>query len=499
MSLCIFGGIMASQRYVFRVAHAARPDDPALIALGDQQTLEDLHYAIQSAFHWDADHLYSFFMSGRPWDRSTEYAATDEGGWGAKLARRGRIDHLGLQTGSTFLYLFDYGDEHHFSVRVEEISQTNVPPKQARIERAPANPPAQYEGFDEDEDDWDAPLTTEQVVARIEEINRLAADEDLDYDWGGDGSDPHEPVRIHVEAALVPADGQYPPPVDELKRLGDPRERTDIPGRIAGLGLTQEHVPDLVRMTRDRALNTAMSDSDEIWAPIHALHALEQFDVTDFVSELIPLFDVDSDWFGEDLPDVLRKVGAPALEPLSHYLHGRTHWIYGRARAANALTKLAEQQPELREGAVQILVDELEHAGENAPEMNGFLLSELLHLDAVEALPVIRRAFEQDAIDESIAGDWGTVLDELGQTPDPDDPLVRRSRERWDAIRASMWPFARRTTEQPAETWLPPPMPPEGWAPAAPSKKSSKSKQKTKRKMAAASRKVNKSKKKKRK
>jgi hypothetical protein len=89
------------------------------------------------------------------------------------------------------------------------------------------------------------------------------------------------------------------------------------------------------------------------------------------------------------------------------------------------------------------------------------------------------------------------VLEEFGQTPDPDDPLVRRSRERWDAIRTSMWPFARRTPDQPLETWLPPPMPAEGWSPpAAPSKKSSKSKQKAKRKMAAASRKANKSKKK---
>jgi hypothetical protein len=492
---------MASQRYLFRVAHETRPDDPALIALGDQQTLADLHYAIQNAFGWDADHLYSFFMSGRPWDRSTEYAATGEGGWGAKVAHQARIGRLGLQPGSTFLYLFDYGDEHYFAVRVEEISQTNVPPKHARIERTPANPPEQYPDLDEDEDedDWDEPLTTEQVVERIEALNLLAGDEDddLEYDWGGDGSDPHEPVRAHVEAALVPTDGHYPPPVDELKRVGDPRERTDISSRIAGLGLTQEHVPDLLRMARDRALNTAMSDTDEVWAPIHALEALQQLDVSDFVSDLIPLFDVDSDWFDQDLPDVLRTVGAAVLEPLSDYLHDRTHWIYGRAGAANAITKLTEQQPELREQALQIFTDELEHAGENEPDMNGFLLSDLLQLKAVEALPVIRRAFEQDAIDESISGDWGTVLEEFGQTPGPDDPLVRRSRERWDTIRTSMWPFGTRSTQPVAAVFPPPPL--EAWAPAAPSKKSSKSKQKTKRKMAAASRKANKSKKKKRK
>lgn len=37
------------------------------------QTLEDLHFAIQDAFDFDADHLYSFFMSGKAWDQETEY------------------------------------------------------------------------------------------------------------------------------------------------------------------------------------------------------------------------------------------------------------------------------------------------------------------------------------------------------------------------------------------------------------------------------------------
>jgi len=34
------------------------------------QTIDDLHMAIQEAFDFDADHLYSFFMSGKAWDDS---------------------------------------------------------------------------------------------------------------------------------------------------------------------------------------------------------------------------------------------------------------------------------------------------------------------------------------------------------------------------------------------------------------------------------------------
>src|SRR3954470_10288627 len=101
---------MAYQRFTFVIAHMARPDDPARIVLGGQQTLEELHQAIQTAFHFDFDHLYSFFMSGRAWDSSSEYAAVPRPGSGEKSAQRTHLDRLGLKVGASFLYLFDYGD-----------------------------------------------------------------------------------------------------------------------------------------------------------------------------------------------------------------------------------------------------------------------------------------------------------------------------------------------------------------------------------------------------
>jgi hypothetical protein len=332
----------------------------------------------------------------------------------------------------------------------------------------------------------------------------------LDYGWGGDGSDLHEPVRAHVEAALVPTDAPYPPPVDELTRLGELGPGDGISERIAALGLTQAHVPDLIRMARDRALNTAWSDSDEVWAPIYALHALDHLDVSAFVPDLIPLFDVDADWVSEDLPEVLGNAGAPALEPLRQYLRDRTRWNRGRTSAGLALERVADRHPELREPAIQIITDELAHAEENDPVVNGFLLANLLHLNAVEALPVIRRVFEQDAVDETIAGDWSEVLTALGETPDPADPLVTLSRQRWDARRATMWPAGFAENIQALAALSPVSNADDGsyslaqetvrafdaFAPASPSK-AQQAKQKNKRKMAAASRKTNRKKKRK--
>jgi Protein of unknown function (DUF1186) len=313
-----------------------------------------------------------------------------------------------------------------------------------------------------------------------------AEDDALEYDWGGDGSDLTKTVRAHVEAALVPATGAYPPPLDELLRLGDPLERVDIDARIAEIGFTQEHVPELVRMTRDRALNTAPDDSDEAWAPIHALTALSHLDLGEHAAELVPLFDVDSEWFGEELPLVLKNVGASALEPLQAYVQDSSRWVYGRAYAISAVEEIAKAHPEVREQAVQLLSETLTHASENDPYVNADLVSALVQLHAVEALPVIRQAFEQDAVDESIMGDWTAVLKALGQKVDQDDPLVQRSRQRWNEQKAEL-----RGT-------LPPSLRgPDGpFAPAAP-RRDNAAKRKNKRKQSAASRKANKKKKRK--
>jgi hypothetical protein len=65
----------------------------------------------------------------------------------------------------------------------------------------------------------------------------------------------------------------YTPPVDQLLQLGDARYRREWPDYL-GLGLDSEHVPDLIRMAIDSALNDAPSDSLEVWAPAHAWCAL---------------------------------------------------------------------------------------------------------------------------------------------------------------------------------------------------------------------------------
>lgn len=168
-------------------------------------------------------------------------------------------------------------------------------------------------------------------------------------------------------------------------------------------------------------------------------------------------------------------------------MQDQSRWIYGRANAARTLVEIVKQHPELRDQAVRILTDALEPFETNLPEMNAFLITDLvLNLNAAEALPVIQRAFEADKVDESIMGDWIDVLEKLGQEVDSSDPLVVRSREHRHTL----------LTRRQAIPSLDFPRP-FGVAPPAPKHESPSNKRKGKRKMASASRKANRKKKRK--
>jgi hypothetical protein len=311
----------------------------------------------------------------------------------------------------------------------------------------------------------------------------------FDHDWGGDGSDLSRPVRTHVLAALPPNTAPYPPPVDALLALGDPQV-DGVTERRQALGLAQEHVPDLLRMARDRGLYTAPGDSVEVWAPLHAFHALSDLDISAAVSELIPLFDLEDDYLDTALPELLGKVGAPAFEPVRVYLADRTRWAFGHANASHAMQEIAEQHPELREQVVEALSDVLRE-GEHYHEVavTG-AMGALVDLDATEALPLIRQAFELGQIDEMVYGPWGDVLDMLGVDTEEDDSLVDISRRRFEERHKQLFPHKPRESlrafEAETSSTLQP-LPPVSQRTGEQRAR----KQKNKRKMESASRKAN--------
>lgn len=48
------------------------------------------------------------------------------------------------------------------------------------------------------------------------------------------------------------------------------------------------------------------------------------------------------------------------------------------------------------------------------PGLNGFIISDLVDLQAVQAAPIIKRAFAAECVDLSVMGDWEDVQIKLG-------------------------------------------------------------------------------------
>jgi hypothetical protein len=131
------------------------------IEVAANQTLVDLGNAIPEAFDFDDPHLWSFFLSGKAWDRATEYALHSEpnllGGDRPRAAGRVQIREVPLPgaTGKKeFLFLFDYGDEWHFGVKLQRVTeQVESGAQYPRVVASQGEAPPQYPDPEDDEDE----------------------------------------------------------------------------------------------------------------------------------------------------------------------------------------------------------------------------------------------------------------------------------------------------------------------------------------------------------
>ena len=125
------------------------------IQISEGATLLKLSSAILNAFEFFDDHLHSFFMSNRAWDQDSEYACPggdleEDGVCGS--SDKVKLSKFRLCKGAKFLYIFDYGDEWRFQIKVLRI--VNGPTK-APIVLKSVGEVSQYGYDDEDEEGED--------------------------------------------------------------------------------------------------------------------------------------------------------------------------------------------------------------------------------------------------------------------------------------------------------------------------------------------------------
>ena len=124
----------------------------ARLSVLERQHLTAVHDAIQEAFGWYDDHLYSFFLDGSffsdaPGAELTTPEAPDEGVPTADVP----LSQFELHTGQKIAYVFDFGDDWRVRLSVERRVEAEAG-SYPRVLEVRGTPPPQYAPLDEDDD-----------------------------------------------------------------------------------------------------------------------------------------------------------------------------------------------------------------------------------------------------------------------------------------------------------------------------------------------------------
>jgi hypothetical protein len=208
----------------------------------------------------------------------------------------------------------------------------------------------------------------------------------------------------------------YHPPVARLLTLGrEPAARRTWPD-YRHLGLTAEHVPQLVRMATDPALLDAEDRTPAVWAPLHAWRALGQLEASAAVAPLFALLERASEDRAvfDEVPLVLGMIGPASLPTATLWLFDETRDVPLRVAAGRVLTEVAQEYPDRRDECTAILTQQLQEWSGQDRLLNAFLVAYLVELEEVAAAPLMEAAYAGSAVDLTLFGDWEDAQVELG-------------------------------------------------------------------------------------
>jgi hypothetical protein len=259
---------------------------------------------------------------------------------------------------------------------------------------------------------------------------------------------------------MIVLDAKYPPPVAALLTIGNerrakpppmtepmpsfeemraqmeaiqnsksalgPYRSNDWPDYLQ-YGIRPEHLPDLLAMITDKSLYSDDPDSPELWASLHAWRAIGQLRVPEAIEPLVGLLDELEDWdyWNEEIPDVFGMIGPAALPALTTFFLDASHLMYARITAGHAIAMIGRMHPETRGQAIATLTEGLAAYEENDPSFNALVSTMLLDLEAVEALPAIRRVYDANAADLAVMGDIEDIEISFGVRTERDTPRPR--------------------------------------------------------------------------
>lgn len=134
-------GPIAGAALVFDAELLNAPGVRARLAVGAEQHLTVLHDAIQEAFGWLDDHLYSFWLDGRFWGNEAQEFTSPIEPDGRAATADVPIAELGIAPGARLAYIFDFGDEWRVLLVLREQTETDGSAYPRVVERVGTAPP----------------------------------------------------------------------------------------------------------------------------------------------------------------------------------------------------------------------------------------------------------------------------------------------------------------------------------------------------------------------
>jgi pRiA4b ORF-3-like protein len=164
---------MTQQTYVFRAELVGFQGVRRTITVREDLTLVDLHYALQSAFGWDDDHLYAFWLDGVFWASEDAhymhpYHATSVDPPGKSACAR--LADLDMFEGQRIAYVFDFEREWRVQLELREIRAAQGPAVARCVAREGTAPP-QYDRPVIEKDDAPAQAAVDRPTLRYDEVD----------------------------------------------------------------------------------------------------------------------------------------------------------------------------------------------------------------------------------------------------------------------------------------------------------------------------------------
>jgi hypothetical protein len=194
--------------------------------------------------------------------------------------------------------------------------------------------------------------------------------------------------------------------------------------------VTLEHIQELAaRPDAIEPLRAWLADMDrwmeaehgEWWALYHAFTILSLTRRPELLDDLLEALKYayleEFDWLQEISPAALAQFGPAGIEQLTNFINSSreiprnsdtTSW---RSRASTALTRIALEHPTERPRIAEFIIGRFTDPEETDETFLGFLIGDALMLDFERAKEPLRAAFERNAVDESISGNYQQSLD----------------------------------------------------------------------------------------